>query len=61
VRGYLDRIEVRNINRFEAQLLDRVRAQAPDILESIRTERELSKATEEKLAAFIENFAKNFS
>src|ERR687893_1223706 len=26
VRGYLDRVEVRNVNRFEAQLLDRVRA-----------------------------------
>ena len=61
VRGYLDRIEVRNVNRFEAQLLDRVRAQAPDILHAIRTERELSKSTEEKLAGFVENFAKNFS
>jgi F-type H+-transporting ATPase subunit alpha len=61
VRGYLDNIAVRDITRFEQHLLDRVRSQAPDILEAIRTEKELSKATDEKLAAFVENLAKNFS
>jgi F-type H+-transporting ATPase subunit alpha len=49
VRGYLDKIEVTKVTQFEQQLLSEVRAKGQDILETIRTEREISEATEEKL------------
>jgi F-type H+/Na+-transporting ATPase subunit alpha len=60
VRGYLDKIEIANINRFEASLLAELRTKGPDILASIRDKRELISETEEKLKTFVETFAKTF-
>jgi F-type H+-transporting ATPase subunit alpha len=60
VRGYLDKVDVANVNRFEASLLAELRAKSPEILASIRDKRELTGETEEKLKAFVENFAKTF-
>ena len=60
VRGYLDKVEVANVNRFEASLLAELRSKSPDILASIRDKRELTGDTEEKLKTFVENFAKTF-
>jgi F-type H+-transporting ATPase subunit alpha len=60
VRGYLDKIEIANINRFEAALLAELRAKGGDILASIRDKRELTAETEEKLKTFVENFTKTF-
>jgi F-type H+/Na+-transporting ATPase subunit alpha len=60
VRGYLDKIEIVNINRFEAALLAELRAKGGDILASIRDKRELTAETEEKLKTFVENFTKTF-
>ncbi len=60
VRGYLDKIDVADVNRFEASLLAELRAKAPDTLASIRDKRELTPETEEKLKNFVENFAKTF-
>ncbi|MBL8659405.1 MAG: F0F1 ATP synthase subunit alpha [Rhodospirillales bacterium] len=61
VRGYLDRIAVDDVGRFEASLLDNIRANGADILETIRTEKDLSEETDKKLTAFIDRFAKSFS
>jgi len=61
VRGYLDTIAVGDVNRFEEALLEEVRAKHTDILEAIRKERELSKATEDKLAALLTAFTKTFA
>ncbi|HYE51384.1 MAG TPA: F0F1 ATP synthase subunit alpha [Azospirillaceae bacterium] len=60
VRGYLDKVKVDDVNRFEARLLDEVRAKGQDILNAIRTEKAISKDTEEKLKGFIENFSRVF-
>jgi F-type H+-transporting ATPase subunit alpha len=60
VRGYLDKIEVNKVTQFEQQLLSEVRAKGQDILETIRTEREISEATEERLRAFMDEFARTF-
>jgi F-type H+/Na+-transporting ATPase subunit alpha len=60
VRGYLDKVEVANVNRFEASLLAELRARGADILASIRDKRELTAETEEKLKTFVENFTKTF-
>jgi F-type H+/Na+-transporting ATPase subunit alpha len=61
VRGYLDKIPVDDIGRFESSLLDDIRASGGDILETIRTEKDLSPETEKKLTAFFDRFAKSFS
>jgi F-type H+/Na+-transporting ATPase subunit alpha len=60
VRGYLDKVRVEDVNRFEARLLDEVRSKGANILDAIRTEKQLSKETEEKLKSFLDNFAKVF-
>ena len=61
VNGYLDAIEVSDVGRFEAGLLDHMRSAAQDILNTIRDEQKLSEDTESKLSAAIEAFAKNFA
>ncbi len=61
VRGYLDKIPVDDIGRFETSLLDEIRASGSDILEAIRTEKDLSPETEKKLTAFFDRFSKSFS
>jgi len=61
VRGLLDKIEVKDINRAESGLLADLRARGGDILEAIRKDRELKPETQEKLKAFIESFLKSFA
>ena len=61
VRGYLDSIEVGKIGQFEEYLLRDVQTNHASILETIRTEGEISDGTEEKLTAVIEAAAKSFS
>jgi F-type H+/Na+-transporting ATPase subunit alpha len=61
VRGYLDRIPVADVQRFQADLLRAVRAKSPEILNAIRTEKTLSKDTEDKLKALLDDFAKGFA
>jgi F-type H+-transporting ATPase subunit alpha len=60
-KGYLDAIEVRDVQRFEKSLIGAVKEKASAILDSIRTEKALSKETEEKLKSFLDDFAKAFS
>jgi F-type H+-transporting ATPase subunit alpha len=61
VRGYLDKISVEDVSRFESSLLDNIRANGTDILEAIRNEKDLSEETDKKLTAFLDRFAKGFS
>ncbi|MCZ4282453.1 F0F1 ATP synthase subunit alpha [Kiloniella laminariae] len=60
VKGYLDKIDVKDVSRFEAKLLSEVRGTGQDILETIRKEKAMSADTEGKLKAFMDNFAKTF-
>jgi F-type H+-transporting ATPase subunit alpha len=61
VRGYLDRVPVGDVQRFQADLLRAVRAKSPEILQTIRIEKALSKDTEDKLKALLDDFAKGFA
>ncbi|MEQ8388877.1 MAG: F0F1 ATP synthase subunit alpha [Alphaproteobacteria bacterium] len=61
VRGYLDRIAVEDINRFEAGLLREMREKGGEILEAIRTEGKLSDDLEKRIGSFIETYAKTFA
>ncbi|MCZ8148130.1 MAG: F0F1 ATP synthase subunit alpha [Roseomonas sp.] len=59
-RGYLDRIPVNKVGEFERRLLSDIHARAPEILASIRNDREIKKDTEAKLIGFLDDFAKSF-
>ena len=60
-KGYLDKIAVRDVGRFESSMLGAMRERAPDILASIRTEKALSDALTAKLKSFLDDFAASFS
>ena len=60
-RGYLDPLPVTAVSRFEQELLRNIRDQHPEILETIRTEKQLSADTEKKLVEAIDKFAKAFT
>ena len=61
VNGYLDGIEVGDVVRYEAALMEEVRESGADILVAIRTDAEINQATEEKLKTFLDDFTKSFS
>ena len=61
VNGYLDKLPVGDVGRFEEELLRNIRTKHEDILESIRTEKQISSETETKLKAAVEAFAKAFA
>jgi F-type H+-transporting ATPase subunit alpha len=60
-RGYLDAMPAEEVNRYEAALLDGIRANGAEILDDIRTQKDLTPEIEEKLKAFLDRFAKTFS
>ena len=61
VRGYLDKIDVGDVGRFEAEFMSEMRNAHADILETIRTEQILSEETEGKLTGVLDDFAKKFA
>ena len=60
VKGYLDKIKVEDVNRFEQKFLAEIRSKGADILATIRNEKQITSATEERLKAFLDNFSKVF-
>ena len=61
VNGYLDKLPVGDVGRFEEELLRNIRTKHEDILEAIRTEKQISSETETKLKSAVETFAKAFA
>jgi F-type H+-transporting ATPase subunit alpha len=61
VKGYTDGVAVKDIVRFEQQLLDVLREKGKEILSDIRTKKALDDAIEEKLHGLIGDFAKSFA
>lgn len=60
-RGYLDSLPLNKVGAFERQFLSEIKARAPEIVASIRNDREIKKDVEGKLIAFLDGFAKSFS
>ena len=60
VRGYLDDLAVGKVTDFETKLLDELRDKGAPILEAIRSERDISSETEEKLKSLLDDFVKTF-
>ncbi len=61
VKGYLDSVEVTDVNRFEKELLDAARTSGADILTAIRTEQKISDDLDKKLHAFVGDFVAGFT
>ena len=60
VNGYLDKLDVKDVVRFESEIHSEIRASHRDLLEAIDNEKELSSANEEKLKGFSNTFVKKF-
>jgi F-type H+-transporting ATPase subunit alpha len=61
VNGYLDPLPVAKVRAFEEGLLRLMRDKHADILESIRTEKQITDATAPKLKAAVDAYAKAFA
>src|SRR6201992_147400 len=59
--GHLDSVPVEDVKRFEAELLDHMRASEEKFLEEIRSSQKLSEENEEKLVDIINHFKKVFA
>jgi F-type H+-transporting ATPase subunit alpha len=60
-KGYLDKIPVGDVSRFEQGLLSFMHEQHQGILDTIRSEKQITPATEEKLKAALGKFQSLFS
>jgi F-type H+/Na+-transporting ATPase subunit alpha len=60
-RGYLDKIDIAQVTRFEAAMLGELRSRKPQLLQAIREKRELVPEIEKELAAFLDGFVKGFA
>ena len=60
-RGYLDGVEVSDVQRFEEELLRFVRDEHKDLLKSIVKEKDVTEKIEEEMKAAIDKFAKSFA
>ncbi len=61
VQGYLDRIPVGSVSRFEDEYLAALRDQGGDILDTLRDQAALTDSSEKKLKTFLDDFVQTFS
>ncbi|TMJ40969.1 MAG: F0F1 ATP synthase subunit alpha, partial [Alphaproteobacteria bacterium] len=61
VNGYLDPLPVAKVRDFEDGLLRLIRESHADILDAIRTEKEISNTIGDKLKNVVAGFAKSFA
>ena len=60
-RGYLDRIEVSAVGRFESSVLSEIKSTRPELLKAISTTGEISSEVEKELGDFLDGFARTFA
>ena len=60
VRGYLDKIPVREVRNFEQKALTAIKAQYPKYLEEIKEKKVISDELDAKLTKFFDNFLGEF-
>jgi F-type H+-transporting ATPase subunit alpha len=59
VRGYLDDVELKEIKKFETEILEKIKNEKNEILSAIQTTGKLEKETEDSLIQIIENYKKS--
>jgi len=60
VKGYLDDIDLKDINEFENKILAKCKSENPEILDTINKSGKLEEETEKSLIQIIEELKKNF-
>ncbi|MCE3254950.1 MAG: synthase subunit alpha [Rickettsiaceae bacterium] len=60
VKGYLDKINAKDVTRFETEFLRKIKTSYPQILESIKSEQKISDTTETELKRAIVEFLEIF-
>jgi F-type H+-transporting ATPase subunit alpha len=60
-RGYLDAIPTNKVGAYQTSLLSKLKSSHPEILDGIRTKKELSADLEGKLKQALSDFAKTFA
>ncbi len=61
VRGYLDKVAVNDVVRFETEVLNDMRSSHADLLEAIANEKELSKENDDKLKSILDSIVEKFT
>ena len=61
VRGYLDKVAVGDVVKFEAEVLNEIRTKHSDLLDAIANEKELSKENDDKLKSILDNLVGKFA
>ena len=60
-KGYLDKVAIADVRRFEEKLLEHARADAADLMNEINSTGQLSEESEEKMKALLDAFARTFA
>jgi len=60
VKGYLDKVLVKDVNKFEEQFLQKIKTAYPEILQSIAKEQKITESTESQLKQAIVDFLEIF-
>ncbi len=58
VKGYLDDVEIGKIKKFENDIIEKVKSDKPEIIESIQSSGKLEEDTEKLVAQIIEEYKK---
>ena len=61
VRGYLDKVAVGDVVKFESEVLNEIRTKHSDLLDEIANEKELSKENDDKLKSILDNIVEKFT
>jgi F-type H+-transporting ATPase subunit alpha len=61
VKGYLDRLAVADVPRFEGELLRLMRGKHKGVLDDIRAKKQITPETEAQLKTIVEEFVKSFA
>ena len=56
VRGYLDDVELKDIKKFETQIIEKIKSDKPEIIENITKSGKLEEETEETLKNIIQTY-----
>lgn len=57
VKGYLDKIDLADIKRFESEMLTTIKRDHADLLQRIREQKDMTKEIEEELTKVLDRFA----
>ncbi len=61
VRGYLDKVAVGDVVKFETEVLNEIRTKHSDLLDAIANEKELSKENDDKLKSILDDLVEKFA